>query len=106
MKILLLIIATVSALATVALAHGDAAWIMREPRFVTVNGVHCCGPSDCQRAPRGAVERIGSGYRIAATGQSIPADWKALYTSIDADDWWCRDGAGRVKCLFVPLTGA
>lgn len=106
MKILLPIIATASVLATVALAHGDAAWIMAETRYRTVAGAHCCGPSDCERAPRGAVERTGSGYRIAATGQTIPADRKALYTSIDGDDWWCRDGAGRVKCLFVPLTGS
>ena len=35
--------------AAAALAHGDAGWIMAEPRYVDRDGVYCCGPSDCRR---------------------------------------------------------
>ena len=86
-------------------AHGDAEWIMREPRYVTEQKVHCCGPSDCERAPKGAVVLTGSGWMIAANGQVFDYDSPALYISIDADFWWCRRDQ-KVVCLFTPGTGS
>jgi hypothetical protein len=46
--------------AAAALAHGDAGWIMAEPRYVDRDGVYCCGrrtaganmpPSSARRRP-------------------------------------------------------
>lgn len=86
------------------LAHADAAWIMSDRRYVTELGEHCCGPSDCERAPPGAVVATASGWRIAETGQEFDFDTKALYISKDADFWWCRR-RGKVVCLFTPGAG-
>lgn len=106
MKSILAIIALFAG-ATLAWAHGEASWIMREPRFVTVNNVHCCGPADCARAPKGAVRATSEGYQVVSTGQVIAYDWKALYRSIDEDFWWCLSGGTQaVKCLFAPQAGA
>lgn len=88
-----------------ALAHGDAEWIMREPRYVTEMKTHCCGPRDCERAPKGAVVSTGSGWMIAANGQVFDFDSPALYISIDTDFWWCRREQ-RVVCLFTPGAGS
>lgn len=109
MKRILLVLAASAAIGAVSplvWAHGAASWIMQEPRFVTVYNVHCCGPSDCATAPKGAVRAGPEGYVIAATGQTIAYDWKALYRSIDEDFWWCRAPSGQVKCLFAPQAGA
>lgn len=39
-------------------AHGDAEWIMKDPRYVDGAGVHCCGPTDCSRAEPGEIRRV------------------------------------------------
>lgn len=39
-----------------ALAHGDAAWIMADKRYVDAEGLHCCGPADCYPVAADAIE--------------------------------------------------
>lgn len=86
----------------VALAHGDAAWIMKDPRTA-----YCCGPSDCAKEPTGAVMPVAEGYRILDTGQLFRFGDPHLHASRDGDYWTCRPPGleGAVKCLFVPLMG-
>lgn len=99
--------------AGLALAHGDAAWIQADPRYVDQRGVHCCGVHDCERAPAGAARATDEGWLIVSTGQVIPYErfGHGLHSSIDGDIWWCRfsydaaeygNAAGEVRCLFVP----
>lgn len=78
--------------------HGDAEWIMRDPRHKDISGVHCCGPSDCKKIDRSEVVATPEGYRVH--GALFGYDHPALYQSIDADYWLCEREVP--KCLFTP----
>lgn len=83
-----------------AQAHGDAAWIQADPRYVTAQGGHCCGPTDCERAPEGAIVETAPGqWFVPSTGQSFVQTEKGVYPAIRPGFWWCRRGQ-RVVCLF------
>jgi hypothetical protein len=86
-----------------ALAHGDAAWIMADPKTS-----YCCGPADCERAPISAVKPINGGWYLPGTDQRFMEGEPDLHTSRDQDFWWCKPPnlGGRVKCLFAPSGGA
>ena len=76
-----------------ATAHGDAAWIMAEPRYVDRDGVHCCGPSDCRREHAAKFRETPAGVEIVTGAGDIVLMPRALvgqglYPSID-DDWCC-----------------
>ena len=100
---ILLIIVT----AATVWAHGDAAWIMRDPRFLMRNGItHCCGPQDCERLPRGAVVLKAEGYLVLRTGQLFRREDSVRYDSIDGDYWSCQlQPDAPVHCLFTPSLG-
>ncbi|MBN9525759.1 MAG: hypothetical protein J0H82_06140 [Alphaproteobacteria bacterium] len=113
----LLIAAAAVLLPALALAHGDAAWIQHDPRYVDQRNIHCCGEHDCERAPADAVRATDEGWLIVGTGQIVPYArfGHGLFWSIDADFWWCRytydvaeygNQAGEVRCLFVPGTAS
>ena len=88
-----------------ALAHGDAAWISSEPRYVDRNKIHCCGVADCAATPAGAVVRVRDGWRVIATGRVFRDGDPDLYASVDARIWLChRQGSDR--CLFIPAEGS
>lgn len=97
--------AAIVLLSAAALAHGDAQWIQDDPRHVDDLGIHCCGPTDCERIPPGAVKIEDKGVRIIETGQFFPYTRQGMYHSIDGDLWWCRR-AGEVKCIFIPHSGS
>jgi hypothetical protein len=81
-------------------AHGEAAWIMEDPSYVTGAGAHCCGPNDCERAPDGAVLETAPGeWLVQSTHQVFKQDQKGVYPSKKGAFWWCRRGS-RVVCLF------
>lgn len=112
-RVTLLALLVVLALATIALlggaarsqpiirVHGDAGWIMREPAYKDLAGVHCCGPSDCVAEPLGAVTFTPAGWLVAETGEVLRFDAANVYQSADHQFWRCRRG-GETKCLFVP----
>lgn len=87
---------------TFALAHGDAAWIMNDPKLS-----YCCGVNDCERAPKGAVVWSKEGWVIVATGQVFPEFGPDTHMSIDRDFWYCSPAymAPKKKCLMVPSSG-
>ena len=83
-----------------ARAHGEAAWIMEEPSYVTGAGAHCCGPTDCGRVPDGEVVETAPGeWLVRSTHQVFKQDQKGVYPSKQGAFWWCRRGV-RVVCLF------
>jgi hypothetical protein len=89
-----------SAFSPAARAHGDAAWIMENPSYVTGTGSHCCGPNDCERVPNGAVvEKAPGKWLVKPTGQTFHQSDKGVYPSKRGSFWWCRRGA-QVVCLF------
>ena len=88
------------------LAHGDAAWIQAEERFKDASGVHCCGPADCSKAPKGAIIEHDGHIVIRDTGQKFTYKQAGSYISIDGDWWWCVRGIPpEVKCVFRPQGG-
>ena len=101
-----------------AYGHGEAAWIMADPKHMDARGVHCCGPADCERAPKGAVKVTKDGLFVALTGQTFPFPGEGpqpsgSYDSIDEDFWWCwaispgqfPGQPARLRCVFMPGPG-
>lgn len=92
-----------------ALAHGDAAWIMANPRYVDRDGVHCCGPADCRREHATKFRETPAGIEIVTGAGDVVLMPRALvgqglYPSIN-DDWWICVRGGVVRCVFKPSTG-
>jgi hypothetical protein len=91
-----------------ALAHGDASWIMANPRYVDRDGVHCCGPADCRREHAAKFRETPAGIEIVTRAGDVVLMPRALvglglYPSID-DDWWVCIRGGVVRCIFKPST--
>jgi|AraplaMF_Col_mMF_1032025.scaffolds.fasta_scaffold00123_43 hypothetical protein len=90
-----------------AVAHGDASWIMLNPK--TRN---CCGPDDCRRMAPGEVVEEGRGWTVVATGEHVEGITTRLRDSIDGSFWICRNdgpkgaGTGELRCLLVPRSGS
>lgn len=90
-------------------AHGDAAWIELNDRYVAESGSHCCGVDDCRReqavkfreTPEGVYVATGAGDEILMPRRLVG---RGLYPSID-DDWWICIRDGVVRCIFKPTTG-
>jgi len=86
-----------------AFAHGDAAWIMNDPKTRV-----CCGPDDCRRMEPAEVVRAGRGWTVVATGEHVEGITSKLRESIDDHFWICRNdgpngpGTADLRCLFVP----
>lgn len=95
--------------ACAAWAHGDAVWIMANPRYVDRDGVHCCGPSDCRREHATKFRETPAGIEIVTGAGDVVLMPRALvgqglYPSID-DGWWVCVRGGVVRCVFKPSTG-
>lgn len=94
MKLLLL------AVPMLFLAHGDAEWIMRNPKYKWENGItHCCGPADCERIAKSEVKVTSDGFIVR--GKLFIWDNPALYQS-ENEDWWVCETRGEPTCLFNP----
>lgn len=88
-----------------AMAHDDADWIMREPRYVTANGTHCCG-MDCRRAEPGEVVETAPGvFRAGKSGEpsgEFREGEPGTYISRDHLPWICQYERARLppRCIF------
>ncbi len=75
-----------------ALAHEDYPWV-RNPRYLTATGAHCCSEEHCQPAAAGEMTPTAAGWRHNPTGTEITADKPGIYQS--------EDRAGRVfRCVM------
>jgi hypothetical protein len=101
----------------VASAHGDAAWIMADARYVSDRGVHCCGPNDCERMPAAVKARlkpVPNGWEL--DGVTFKHGARGMYALIDSNWWWCVlpefvgidavPTAMKPRCLFEPQMGS
>jgi len=99
----LLVCGAAQAFAHPAFAHGDATWIMQDPKTRA-----CCGPNDCRRMAPGEVVAAGRGWTVVATGEHVEGVTTKLRESIDDHFWICRNdgpagpGTADLRCLFVP----
>lgn len=97
-------------LAPPARAHGEAQWIMDNPRYLDRWAAHCCGPTDCHREKAvnfredlyGVYFRTGAGVEL-----KMPTAHRGmgLYVSID-QDWWVCIRDGKLRCVFRPAKGS
>lgn len=86
-------------------AHGEAQWIQDNPQYLRQEStLHCCGPTDCERAPPGSFHRVPGGWRVKSTGQFFPESRRGTYPSPNLDAWWCRN-TERVFCIFPAPEG-
>jgi hypothetical protein len=89
------------AIAQVARAHGEAAWIM-DGKYAW-----CCGEKDCAIVPATRIRIVPGGYLLLDTGEIFPED--VAKPSPDDDFWRCRTDAADPKsptrCFFKPLRG-
>lgn len=101
----LLVAALFSLIAIPAGAHDEAQWIADNGSYRDRNNVHCCGPKDCSRVPKGAVIQVGNEWHVVGTKRVFkPGDPDLYRSAVDFDLWWCvREG--EVKCLFEPPGG-
>lgn len=89
---------------TTVFAHGDAEWIMKDPDYVDLYNLHCCGPSDCHPAVSGEVVDVPGGFNFKGT--FVPYKDVAVYWSIDEKYWYCqREYEDKPRCIFRPRRG-
>lgn len=75
-----------------AVGHEDYAWV-RDPKFLTASGRHCCSEQHCQPAAVGELSPIPNGWRHNPTGLTVTDDKPGIYQS--------QDPAGRVfRCVY------
>lgn len=75
-----------------ARGHEDYAWV-RDPRYVTASGAHCCSEQHCQPAAAGELTPIPGGWRHVPTQSEILADKPGIYQT--------EDPAGRLfRCVM------
>lgn len=75
-----------------ARAHEEYAWV-RNPKYLTATGAHCCSEQHCQPAAPGELTPTATGWRHNPTGTEITADKPGIYQT--------EDPAGRVfRCVM------
>lgn len=92
-----------------ARAHGPAAWIQMEPRYVDRTGIHCCGSSDC--TPVNATEIHEDNDGVAYKGQRINRGERGVYWAREPDPpesqrFWVCWRHGVLRCIFRPQPGS
>jgi hypothetical protein len=91
------------AMASLALAHGDADWIMRG-QYRNQAGEWCCGEGDCFVVTGvRPVSLPAPGYRLP-TGEFVPQ--AEAQPSPDGQYWRCRRPDGSRRCFFAPPVGS
>lgn len=93
-------------------AHDDALWIERNPRYLSADGKHCCGPGDCKRWSKEHFRRDGDSIYYLPTMQKFGLNGPGIYQSETGDWWACTPGGNQganepqqpfASCIFVPF---
>ena len=90
------------AFSTLALAHGDADWIMRG-QHRNAAGEWCCGENDCVVTTAQTVSLPAPGYRLPS-GEFVPQ--AEAQPSPDGQFWRCSRPDGTRRCFFAPPPNA
>lgn len=79
--------------------------------YKSPDGVHCCGPNDCEEVPAAAVAIGPGGYAVRFTsrgGQAVDetVPFAEALPSEDGRYWRCRRYDGTRRCFFAPQPGS
>ena len=95
--------------AAVVLAHGDAEWIQRNPRYVDEIGHHCCS-NECTRWDKQAFREEGDEIIFLPTEQRFKRNRGGTYRSENVHWWACVPGTllggpdlPPATCIFYPF---
>jgi hypothetical protein len=94
------VLLTVAAVVSRALAHGEAAWIAAHPDYS-----YCCNEHDCHAIEPRAVTLEGDVYRFTYDGVTYSAAESEAKNSIDERFFACI-WSGKVRCFFRPMAGS
>ncbi len=84
-----------------ALAHdaqGRPNWIA-EGAYRSKEGVHCCGPTDCETLDSAEVQVRPDGIWLARFKELVPFDQAT--PSEDGKIWRCHNMVGDRRCFFM-----
>ena len=102
-------VALYSLCAANVLAHGEAEWIQRNPRYVDEVGHHCCS-SECKRWDEQAFREEGDEIIFLPTEQRFKRDRRGAYHSENVHWWACVPGGllggpdlPPATCIFYPF---
>jgi hypothetical protein len=91
------------------LAHGEADWIQRNPRYLDEAGHHCCG-SECKRWDEQAFRDEGDEIVFLPTEQRFKRNSRGTYRSENIHWWACMSGnlldgphLPSATCIFYPF---
>jgi hypothetical protein len=93
-----LAVVAVTAMLSIASAHGPAEWI-QQGRYKNAAGELCCGERDCFELASSDVGVTSAGYFVHSTRETIP--FHEAQPSPDGRYWRCQWGGAR-KCFFAP----
>ena len=85
----------------IALAHDAAGrpnWIA-EGSYKGKDGVHCCGPADCEMLDSAEVQVRPDGVWLARFNELVPFDQAT--PSEDGKVWRCHTMSGERRCFFM-----
>lgn len=87
-------------LASAAWGHEDYPWV-RNPKYLTASGAHCCSEMHCQPAAQGELTPIPGGWKHVPTQTEIMADKPGIYPTEDKAGrlFRCVMG-GKLVCVF------
>ena len=79
-------------------AQGRPNWIA-EGAYRGPDGVHCCGPSDCEQLSSEEVQVRPDGIWLTRFKELVPFDQAT--PSEDGKTWRCHNYAGERRCFFM-----
>lgn len=102
MRSVIFLLLTVTLLVTrVCFAHdadGRPNWIA-EGAYRGADGVHCCGPSDCEQLSSDEVQVRPDGIWLTRFKELVP--FEQATPSEDGRTWRCHNLSGERRCFFM-----
>lgn len=80
--------------------NGQPNWIT-EGKYSGPDGVHCCGPNDCERLSSDEVQQRPDGLWLTRFKELVP--YSEATPSEDGQYWRCHRYTGERRCFFAPV---
>lgn len=102
--IVLFCIAALACAVRASKAHenGQPNWIT-QGKYSGPDGVHCCGPNDCERLSSDEVQQRPDGLWLTRFNELVP--YSEATPSEDGQYWRCHRYTGERRCFFAPVGG-
>lgn len=79
-------------------ADGNPNWIT-QGAYSGADGVHCCGPSDCEQLSSDEVQVRSDGIWLTRFKELVP--FEQATPSEDGRTWRCHNNVGERRCFFM-----